>query len=374
MITESEVHKIPGERWTPADDPSSPRYRVPIKGTIDALVSKHDAFLKRIGPDGFNPVPPLTAFTTVGYRRAADPPPRVRRLQPAQAGRERLPVFRCGTPGNSSGGNDAARGQRRESHPSAPLAAGQNCRVHSGSRRTPRPAARPRPGARLAYIPLPSIESRGEGRAEVVARIRRAVIAVFGGQAADELQQLARLLSGMDLVEQGSTGPMVLLSRLVSSDRMVRRYTEPATSWATVTPVILPGYDDPRKLRKRLFFKCPPDGAALETPEQKELLARLDKRIDYLLRKAIRQAGYSDELAENAEIAWGNTGFWPGTELATRYQFPNKLRRFRRLHVRIALRDAAGNRIPLPGPICLGGGRFVGLGLFAAEPQEQGNP
>ena len=76
MITESEVHKIPGERWTPADDPSSPRYRVPIKGTINALVSKHDAFLKRIGPDGFNPVPPLTAFTTVGYRRAADPPPR----------------------------------------------------------------------------------------------------------------------------------------------------------------------------------------------------------------------------------------------------------------------------------------------------------
>ncbi|MGO9615373.1 MAG: hypothetical protein ACLP6W_03100 [Bryobacteraceae bacterium] len=29
-------------------------------------------------------------------------------------------------------------------------------------------------------------------------------------------------------------------------------------------------------------------------------------------------------------------------------------------------RDANGNPIQIPGPICLGGGRFYGVGLFAA--------
>jgi CRISPR-associated protein Csb2 len=146
---------------------------------------------------------------------------------------------------------------------------------------------------------------------------------------------------------------------------MVHRYTERATTWATVTPVILPGYDDPRKLRKRLFPTSEPEGQPLDQFGKKELLARLDRRIDLLLRKAVRQAGYSEELAQNAEIEWRGVGFLPGTELATRYAFPEKLRRFRRLHVRIAWRDAGGNPIALPGPICLGGGRFYGLGLFA---------
>jgi CRISPR-associated protein Csb2 len=138
-----------------------------------------------------------------------------------------------------------------------------------------------------------------------------------------------------------------------------------ATTWATVTPVILPGYDDRRGYRKRLFPKSGSDGPPLAAQEQKELLDKLDGRIDYLLRKAIRQAGYSDALAEHAEIEWRNVGFWPGTEFASRYDFPSKLRRFRRLHVRITWRDSAGSPIRVPGPICLGGGRFVGLGLFA---------
>lgn len=41
-------------------------------------------------------------------------------------------------------------------------------------------------------------------------------------------------------------------------------------------------------------------------------------------------------------------------------------RRFPRLHVRIEWRDQAGRPVDVAGPCVIGGGRFYGLGLFAA--------
>jgi CRISPR-associated protein Csb2 len=96
------------------------------------------------------------------------------------------------------------------------------------------------------------------------------------------------------------------------------------------------------------------------------MLARLSNRIDGLLRKAIVQAGFPEELADRAELEWRKVGFWPGTDLADRYGVPDHLRRFPRFHVKIQWRDARGNAVEVPGPVCFGGGRFYGLGLFAA--------
>jgi len=146
---------------------------------------------------------------------------------------------------------------------------------------------------------------------------------------------------------------------------VLRRYIDRSSTWATVTPVILPGYDDPRKLRRRLFASKQQGPGQRDELGQKQMLEKLDSRIDFLLRKAIRQAGYSQELARAAEIECRGVGFWPGTDLAVRYNYPEKLRRFRRVHVRITWRDESGNPLTMPGPICLGGGRFHGLGLFA---------
>jgi len=199
----------------------------------------------------------------------------------------------------------------------------------------------------------------------VVGSIRRALIAVFGGQANQDLQQVARLLSGTPLIDEHTGSPVAILSKVPNTDEMVGRYTSESPTWATVTPLILPGHDDRGKLRRRLFPVPGGEGSAVDSREQKALLGKLDHRIDHLIRKAIRQGGFSDELAQYAEIDWRKSGFWPGTQLATEYQFPNNLRRFRRLHVRISWRDRFGNEIKVPGPICLGGGRFNGLGLFA---------
>ena len=100
--------------------------------------------------------------------------------------------------------------------------------------------------------------------------------------------------------------------------------------------------------------------------EQGKLLEHLDDRIEGLLRKAIVQAGFSQMLADHAELEWRRIGFLPGTEFADRYGIPDHLRRFPRYHVKIQWRDQQKRPVEVPGPVCIGGGRFYGVGLFAA--------
>jgi CRISPR-associated protein Csb2 len=367
VISGADADKLPGDRWGPTRDGSALGYRVPTKGTLAALIDKHEAFLNRIGPDhSFNPVPPLSTFNVVGYRRAMEPPSRhwaafsvlktdTSGYRPFDTVRNGLRV--AGMMRHAAGSDEIARALGWPPEKVAKFVLGHD--------EAPGELHSPVSGPRLAFIPLPSIERRGDGPPQVVTSIRRAMITVFGGSSHDDLQRLARLLSGSDLIREADGEPVAMLSLIPKTDTVVALYTRHSATWATVTPVILPGYDDPKKLRRRLFPGFESASQAPDPEEQKALLATLDRRIEFLLRKAIRQAGFSDELARHAAIEWRTVGFWPGTELATRYPFPNESRRHRRLHVRITWRDASGGPINVPGPICLGGGRFHGLGLFA---------
>lgn len=159
-------------------------------------------------------------------------------------------------------------------------------------------------------------------------------------------------MAGTELVNRN--GVAALLTILPSSDWVVKQYVEPSRTWSTVTPVILPGYDDPDHLRRKLKR-----GRDAET--QKRYLGRLDARMEELLRKAFRQAGYPSELIEQTELAWRNVGFRPGVELASRYLPPENLNNAPRIHVRV--------RFPaeVRGPIAIGSGRFRGFGLFARD-------
>jgi CRISPR-associated protein Csb2 len=366
-ISSAEADQIPGERWRPADDGSAKGYRVPVEGTLAALIDKHEAFLNRIGPDSsFRPVPPLSTFKVVGYRRAMDPPNNsvavfsllktdASGYRPFDTVRHVLRV--AGMMRHATGSEQTAQALGWPPEKVAQFVLGHG--------EAPGESHAPVSGPRLAFIPLPSIERRGDGPPQVVTSIRRAMIAVLGGSADDDLQRLARVLSGSDLIREEDGEHLAMLSRIPETDSVVRLYCQPAETWATVTPVILPGYDDPRKLRKRLSLGFESASQAREPVEQKAILTTLERRIEFLLRKAIEQAGYSRELARHAAIEWRTVGFWPGTDLATRYPFPNKSRRYRRLHVRITWRDPNGRNITLPGPICLGGGRYHGIGLFA---------
>jgi CRISPR-associated protein Csb2 len=213
---------------------------------------------------------------------------------------------------------------------------------------------------RFAYLPLPSIEFRGQGKARVVGSIRRVLLTTLTDGYENEIAWSRRAMSGQVLIDEDINKPAAELSTIPANDEIVKIYVQSSSTWATVTPVILPGYDDPAHYRRRLKH-------GVEADEQKNLLDKLHNRIEALLRKAITQAGLSQELADRANLEWRKVGFWAGAEIADRYGVPQHLKRFPRFHVRIQWRDAQNKPVSIPGPICLGGGRFYGLGLFAAS-------
>jgi len=93
---------------------------------------------------------------------------------------------------------------------------------------------------------------------------------------------------------------------------------------------------------------------------------RNDAKMERLLRKALRQAGFSDELVKHAELDWRGTGYLPGVDLASHYCRPQNIHQAPVCHVKIRWRDAQGWPRRVPGPLAMGSGRFRGLGLFVA--------
>jgi CRISPR-associated protein Csb2 len=106
--------------------------------------------------------------------------------------------------------------------------------------------------ARFAWLPLPSLEARSGERTRVVGAIRRVIITSFGDDSEGEIAWVRRALAGEDLTGSDIARPEALLSLLPVTDTMVRQYARSAAAWATVTPVVLPGYDDPDHYRRRL--------------------------------------------------------------------------------------------------------------------------
>lgn len=323
VLTDEEVSNLPGERWLPVDDSSATGYRVPTSGTLDALIRKHRAFLERIGPDGFKPVPPLSAFRVVGYRRATDPPGRrfvaFSILKPDASGNRSFDTCRRTRDVAGMVRNLAARMAEPEWS-----VTDVNVFIHGKSADGSRPASGEKSPDRFAYLPLPTINPRR------VDSIRRVLIAA-PSQCDSQIAWARRMLSGQDL--QGDDGNSKgLLTVLPGSDWVLQQYVRPAQTWSTVTPVILPGYDKGNSAKAEL-----------------------------LLNRAFEQAGFHAKLIECSDIEFRKVGFRPGVDLASRYLPPKNLDNRPRYHVRVRFPDS------VTGPIAVGSGRFRGFGLFANE-------
>ena len=386
ILPAPEAAALPGQCWQPVKGDGDNPLRVPVAGTLADLAHQHAAFLNRTSGGHFSPVPPLSRYALVGYVDSAAPTP-----PPTAAFSLRRPDasgYRVFDPVR-----DAMRvaGMLRHAASGDRLMAAlgwdaeKKNRVILGHGASPGSAHVPVDGPRVAFLPLPSLEKRPP-RSEVVGGIRRVLLAGVGGLSSADLHDLARLLSGQELLAEepsrstddprpdkespadGETPRAALLSRLPDSDAQVQRYLRKPAVWTTVTALILPGHDDRGNYRARLFPKEVSQGM-LAPAKQQEWLAKLDARTEALLRKAIRQVGFSEELARHAGLSWRSTGFCRGLALASEYAIPQKLRRFRRLHVRVVWRDEAGNPLRVVGPLCLGGGRFGGLGLFCGLPE-----
>ncbi len=348
ILSDGEIESLAGERWLPGGESSADGLRVPMPGTLPEILSRHERFLRRITNDGFVPPPPLARYRKIEYRPATQPAaPPFAAFQLLRPDADGFQPFDAARRGLTLAG--MLRGAAKAAALRSGWPAGKIASLVLGH------AADAASGPRFAYVPVPTIEARPDGA--VAGSVRRVMTLGFGA-GAEDVAWAARALSGEVLREEGSGRELALLSLIPRSDPVIRRYQQPTATWATVTPAVLPGFDDPRHYRRRLEK---PTGAG----EQRALLEQLEARIDRLLRKAIVQAGIPEPLAVNAGLEWRKAGFWRGVDPAERYGVPDHLKRFPRYHVKVVWRDAHGKALPIPGPICIGGGRFYGLGLMA---------
>jgi len=309
ILPDQEPPKLAGEKWLPSEIFGGKSLRAPMTGTLADLKNRYEAFMNRISLDSniFKPVPPLAQFYVANYRRASEmssPPYAVFAIRkpddsgfsafsPARRGLHLSGMMRC-----AASRNDFAASLGWNENKVASFVMG-----HGESRGVG--AHIPVNGARLVFIPLPSIEWRGKAKGNCVGAIRRVLVTVNGHIANDEFNLIVRLLEGRELIDE-KTGEIVAFLR--------RQSTE--------------------------------DGA---------------------INKYFGQAGYPDMLVQHAELQWRGSGFMQGADLATAYAVPDQHRRYRRLHVRIAWRKPGGEPLKVPGPFCIGGGRFTGLGLFVSS-------
>lgn len=360
-----------GEHWLPVETAGGASLRVPLAGTLTALDDRHAAFLGRInrlddGGEIFAPVPPLSTFRVVTYRRATE-------LTQAP-----YAVFALRRPDDS--GFSAFDPQWRRLHlvgmlrhaasqPDFASAVGwEKSKVDAfvlGHDKSDPANTKPTAStARLVFIPLPSIEWRGEDRGSTVGAIRRVLVTVSGKYDTAEFMRIVRALEGQEIIEEKRKQPVAFLRRQSDTDNAIAGYFAESAGWTTVSPVVLPGHDDPRKLRRRLHDTA----NTLSVAEKAQIVRKLDARIERLLRKAFIDSGLPATLVADAEFQWRGTGFLHGVDLASRYSTPNQCRRFRRLHVRVVLRERSPDGTlhlkRISGPLCIGSGRFSGLGLF----------
>jgi len=330
--------------WEPRSD-GRRELRAPMKGTLDDLDRRHAAFLSRtsLAERTLRPPPVLSTFAITGYARADQP--RVPDIAGFTLMRVDSDSFRA---------FDTARrgmvvsGMLRHAVRTAAERAGWD------EARVQRSVLGHGDGdeARLLLVPVPTIEPRGGG-GETVGAVRRVMVFSTDARSTDTAW-VARVLGGMACIDERTGEVQAVLAATSRNDRVLSRYVADATTWCTVTPVVLPGYDDPGGLRDKLR-------KTNSSVDQRVLLERLMKRREALVRKALRHAGLGDELAFSAEIETQETGFIAGVESAARYAVPVHLAKSPRFHVRLTW------PLKVAGPICIGRGRFSGLGLFATE-------
>jgi CRISPR-associated protein Csb2 len=323
VLSAAEAGQIPGEHWQPTSDPTAEGLRVPTSGTLEALIDRHDSFLNRLQGGGLVPLPPLSAFRVVGYRRATDPP-----LRRWAAFRLRHPTEDRYAPVAQTRANHVAAMTRCTT---ARLAIEQGQpgewidRYVHGHRHKDEESA-----PRFSYLPLPSIERRGQGTL-VLGSIRRVLVAEFGEAGQSYLHWARQMLPGQFLTDDKTGDRQVMLTPLTGGDWVLQQYTDNADTWATVTPIVLPGSDEGKFAKaEKLFFK------------------------------ALGHAGYASDLLADFELR--NVAFWPGGDLALKFQRPDYLRqdRWSVYHVRLRWTRA------IKGPLAIGAGRHCGLGIFAA--------
>lgn len=187
-------------------------------------------------------------------------------------------------------------------------------------------------GDRVSILPLPTIR---QGPTD--GRIRRVMLAQPCESDGVLCDWLGRLFDGQELtpLRDEERFPPIFLERIAQRDTVLPYYAGISRVWASVTPVLLPGYDDRKDHRD---------------DHQKRLA-----RAEQLVRKALRQAG----INVSGYVELSRVPYWTGSLHMRDYRPREKLAHYPRWHVRLTFDQ------PWTGPLAIGAGRHCGLGVFA---------
>ncbi len=326
-----------GERWLPSNH-FGRRLRVPRKGSLDALTQRYGQFLNRLR-EGWTPVSPLTTLEHVPYHRDTAPIPRpcavfklvdenddtvayphAKMIHVAGMVRHAAIELMKRTPPREMRGRTAK--QWIEQYVAGHLPADYQSAGVSH--------------AQFSYVPLPST-----GAQHTDPGVRRVmIVAPLGNE--DWLEHLAQHLDGQELTPLPRTmlppGTRLQLISERQRDGVRDAYTRESKTWASFTPVILPGHSDhkPEKTRKLILAALAQSG--IEQPCEFEW-------------SSFSQFGksYSAHKYDNQKRLAG-------------YVRPDHLMTQTAVHLTLRFKDD----VMMPGPLVIGAGRHCGFGLLVA--------
>ncbi len=321
ILTAEEKNALPGETWIA--DADGIGWRVPVAGSLDELIARYAEQARRVqagrgrGAERFvAPPAPVSVYREVGYRRRAEGR---RRPVHAFALVDADDAYRSFDPRDAMevaawlrhAAHERAKGMKLDAEFIERFVCGHGPNAEAKN-------------DRFSYLPLPTIAPKGRD-----GRIRRVLLAEPFGGGGGKAQSVARRLAGASLVEDG-TGEIKADLRAIdpNADGVTLRYLRKARTFGSVTPLVLPGRDDFRT-----------------------------RKAHALVLKALAQAGYTTPVAE---ISLQREPVFPGAEVARAYRVPAYLKEYPRTHAIIIFAD------DMPGPLAIGAGRHIGLGLFAA--------
>ena len=328
ILTGDEATALPGQRWRAWDvhRPDQPTYRVPTKGSLSDLEQVYQSFVDRISGKQYRPSRKPKHFGIVAYLHRTALPSRpfaVFELPDGVSFRQ-VDAIKVAAMLRS-----LACKLAKEDTYDFPGGAERFVAGHLNDDKSNAP--------RFSYLPLPTI-----GHPHADGLIRRLLIAEpFGGDSSCAAWAQHRLHNATLWDHDGNERGILLEPSRPSSKAMVQRYVGKSRTWCSVTPVILPGFDDFRSTKandkrpikaERLLFKC---------------LAHAGIPLESVARVTLRKAP-----------------FWPGSQHPKHYCRPDYLAdqdSRPAWHVHLAFHELVA------GPLAIGAGRHCGLGIFAME-------
>lgn len=343
----SLLERHPGQvhRPTPGGEANGPSLACPEPGSLDSLTARHEATLKRFTPDPKKRIqvfqqPPKAHFAQVGY----DSPPERALFEIRPVGDT---ARFTATPLHEIVQLTTALRDGAAERLGAALPSWREEIERTLIGRSVPSLPRLAPSARVRLIPLPSI-----GHEHADYGIRRLMVEVPSA-APLRGDDVFWAFSGLTLRSSQGADIVVIRSH---DERMMNRYVRKAggsRTWRTVTPAALPAHARRRRIE--------PSRQSSEAKNASERAAEEDRAAGAVVQ-SFRHAGVRAQL-EHVRVQ--REPFSLAGERAETFAAGTRFDKHRLWHVEVTFVDRTS------GPLVLGDGRFLGLGLMEAADERE---